>query len=632
VARANATTPSRPQIDPQRRSPYGTITSPFSSRSRGPSTPWKIDGSNNEHVEPPRRSPAPLGKDSQPESEEVSEDPLATRKTPPMAIPKTQRAAEAPGITASSPNMPFTLPGPAVPHQAPSRPNTLSASQRSASIAVPQNAFEVGPTTAPRARHASTFAPLLDRFPPTQNAARLRRMFTSIGPSPSLSARHDINMVAIDQVIAQKRDFWTWLNSELEKIETFYKLKEDEAGARLTALREQLHKMQDQRTQEIAEAQNAMAIRNRRESEHTAAVEPNGRNFTSQTKNADTSSRPTSGNHHVSWLEPIERLFGEAKAAVMKPHIGSNSKALQNSQISPELRMKSQPEPDSTVDDNRDYIRRPHNEHQVSYRVAKRKLKLALQEFYRGMELLKSYALLNRTAFHKINKKHDKAIDAHPTLRYMSERVNKAWFVQSEVLDGHIHAVEDLYARYFERGNHKIAVGKLKSSQGKRIDQSSSSFRSGILIGTGAVFAIQGVIYGADLLHHPDPIIATQASYLLQIYGGYFLALYLFSWFCFDCSIWTRNKINYAFVFEFDLRNNLDWRQLAEFPAFLTFLEGLFVWLNFSQYGAAEMFIYYPVILIFVTVVIIFFPAPVMFHKSRKWFIYSHASCLCTIS
>jgi hypothetical protein len=186
--------------------------------------------------------------------------------------------------------------------------------------------------------------------------------------------------------------------------------------------------------------------------------------------------------------------------------------------------------------------------------------------------------------------------------------------------------VEDLYARYFERGNHKIATGKLRSSQGRKADQSGNAFKNGLLIGVGAVFSVQGVIYGADLLHHTDPTIQTQTSYLLQIYGGYFLALYLFAWFCLDCSIWTRNKINYQFVFEFDPRHNLDWRQLSEFPAFLILLLGLFVWLNFSRYGAPEMFIYYPVILIFATAVIIFFPGPLFFHRSRRWFVYSHVS------
>jgi hypothetical protein len=639
VARANATprTPARPELGPQRASTYGTISTPFSSRSQAAPTPRRFNEPASEPVEPLRRSPAPLGKDSPPES---GEGPLVTQKTPPIDIPKAQKPPETQGTAAvgsfvptppSNAKKPFELPDPALPPQTlpannlNSKPDDVAESQRRASTDVPQTAYEVGPTTAPQVRHASTFAPLRNRAASSHRGPLLQRMFSSIGTPPTESRRNDVNMVAVDQVNARQKEFFAWMDNELEKVETFYKSKEDEAGARLIVLRDQLHEMRNRRVQEVAEAQNAKA--SRRESDR-APLELNGKVLDIQSKQADTSNRLTSRDRLVSWLDPIERVLGGAKAAVMKPRIGSNSEALQNLPLSPELQAK-QPVADNTVDDRRDYIRRPHNEHEVSYRVAKRKLKLALQEFYRSMELLKSYALLNRTAFRKINKKYDKAVDAHPPLRYMSDKVNKAWFVQSDVLDGHLHAVEDLYARYFERGNHKVATGKLRSLQGKRIEQSASSFRSGLLIGTGAVFIIQGVIYGADLLHHTDLTIRTQASYLLQIYGGYFLALYLFTWFCFDCNIWERNRINYTFVFEFDLRNNLDWRQLAEFPAFLVFLLGLFVWLNFSQYGASDMFIYYPVLLIFVTVFIIFFPAPVLFHRSRKWFVYSHVSfCL----
>jgi len=34
--------------------------------------------------------------------------------------------------------------------------------------------------------------------------------------------------------------------------------------------------------------------------------------------------------------------------------------------------------------------------------------------------------------------------------------------------------------------------------------------------------------------------------------------------FCAACKFWTMNKVNYVFVFEFDTRHHLDWRQLFE--------------------------------------------------------------------
>lgn len=34
--------------------------------------------------------------------------------------------------------------------------------------------------------------------------------------------------------------------------------------------------------------------------------------------------------------------------------------------------------------------------------------------------------------------------------------------------------------------------------------------------------------------------------------------------FCLACRVWSRAKVNYAFIFEFDTRHHLDWRQLSE--------------------------------------------------------------------
>ena len=40
--------------------------------------------------------------------------------------------------------------------------------------------------------------------------------------------------------------------------------------------------------------------------------------------------------------------------------------------------------------------------------------------------------------------------------------------------------------------------------------------------------------------------------------------LLLTLFFCLSCRVWTDSKVNYQFIFEFDTRHSLDWRQLSE--------------------------------------------------------------------
>jgi hypothetical protein len=34
--------------------------------------------------------------------------------------------------------------------------------------------------------------------------------------------------------------------------------------------------------------------------------------------------------------------------------------------------------------------------------------------------------------------------------------------------------------------------------------------------------------------------------------------------FCLACMIWTKSKVNYRFIFEYNTRHTLEWRQLLE--------------------------------------------------------------------
>ena len=383
----------------------------------------------------------------------------------------------------------------------------------------PSDAYEVGRTNTPPKLDSSHLLPKTRNMFKTRRTAstpgvsgagstpsrpsRLRRIFSSAGlESPHMS---DMPLEAYKEYDTRNAQYFTFLDSELDKIESFYKMKEAQASERLQLLRQQLHEMRDRRLEEIRAEQLAREQAKQDQERHASgqAKDPAVQGHSGHSRSISAALR---------WMQPIENAVG-----VGSSRIGKVTKSLQQFGSPPGPEAQHPPTPANLPDSWRDFARRPTHPDDVPYRAAKRKLKLALQEFYRGLELLKSYALLNRTAFRKINKKYDKTVKARPTGRYMSEKVNKAWFVQSEVLEGQIVAVEDLYARYFERGNHKVAVGKLRSKSAKAGDFSGSIFRNGLLLAAGLVFGIEGIVYGAEHLNNPDLVVRTNASYLLQV-------------------------------------------------------------------------------------------------------------------
>ena len=396
----------------------------------------------------------------------------------------------------------------------------------------PGDAYTVGKTHSPSKldpshalpKHRNVFKPRRTVSTPGVGAAptrpsRLRRMFSAAGIEPSPAG--DVPLEAYKEYDQRNAEYFSFLDKELDKIESFYKMKEAQAGERLQLLRQQLHEMRDRRLEEVRAEQLA---KERARREHQRSASHHGTAPTDQKQNGH--SRKISSA--LKWMQPIEDAVGLGSS-----HIGKVTKSLQQYGSPPGPQPQYPPAPDRP-DSWRDFSRRPTHPDDVPYRAAKRKLKLALQEFYRGLELLKSYALLNRTAFRKINKKYDKAVKARPTGRYMSEKVSKAWFVQSEVLEGQIVAVEDLYARYFERGNHKVAVGKLRSKSVKAGDFTGSVFRNGLLIAGGVVFGIEGLVYGAEHLSDLDVAVRTDTSYLLQVRQAHLVFLNLVLIWCLD--------------------------------------------------------------------------------------------------
>ncbi|KAF5106775.1 hypothetical protein DV453_003662 [Geotrichum candidum] len=352
--------------------------------------------------------------------------------------------------------------------------------------------------------------------------------------------------VAMDLMIsAEQVDFTTWLDEQFKKIDSFYKEKEKEAVERYLMLQDQLFNLREQKiSARVAKAQakpskikipsNPTATKIKKKIAH----------------NIDLPSLPASIH---------DAFFSHTKKDHDKQS-GSEEESAEEEEIS------------------RDYVKRNKDDDHIPYQVARRQIKIAIGEFYRSLELLKSYRTLNQTAFRKMTKKFDKMTGRSLQKPYM-EKVNSSYFCQSEIVDDLIRKTEDMFAMYFENGNHKHAVEKLRAKSVPE-DHYIAMFITGLSYGLSAPLLIQAVVKGVDRIHEDDP----DALFLFQIWGGFFLVLLMLALFQINCLIWKLYKINYPFIFEFHPLSHLDAKEMAVVPSVLVFLLAILMWLCFYDF------------------------------------------------
>lgn len=363
----------------------------------------------------------------------------------------------------------------------------------------------------------------------------LKRVFTTLGrKAGGPQVGKDYPLDDHSQAVAAE-EFTLWLDCELHKIDEFYRQKENDAVTRMAALKQQLHTMKDQRNREQERKREKKLLQN--------------------------SNEDVNGNKPNNWIKSVqsfkESFSSKTPAAVEEEPTSPGMDALQKITMAPGPKLIGDPK--------RDYMPgrvKPTNE--VPYQTAKRKLKAAVVEYYRGLELLKSYCTHNREGFRKITKKFDKATGLRTSKKYMTEQVNKSYFGSSDVLDSMIGSTEDLYARYFEKGSRKHAIERLRTREKSKLHY-SSIFRSGIALGLAGFAGVSALVMAVRQMQDEDDMEKKhEIEYLLQIWGGFFLPILFMHLFVLNCRAWAKNKINYVFIFEFDTRHNLDYRELLE--------------------------------------------------------------------
>jgi SPX domain len=314
----------------------------------------------------------------------------------------------------------------------------------------------------------------------------------------------------------KQADFESWLKSELEKVDQFYGIKETEALLRFKVLKTQFQELKKHRYVE-EESQGLPKLR-------VKAFKKDGRS----THSSDVISQGLLGRFQPQTiLGPQLKRLKSPRTMFSKKTIDQASSSYEKDGTSPSYddhgSTPAEIPPTNAMDPRQDVVRRRKTAAKtVDYKTARKQIKRAMKEHYRGLELLRQYAALNRSAFQKLDTKHDRIVNEKFALKFMSGKVSKAHFAASDTLDQQFIATEALYARHFEGGNRKVAASKLRSRVVKAEDFSWSMARTGILLGSGLMLAIEGLLEGVELYRSDDERLRISTEYVLQVSSFFF--------------------------------------------------------------------------------------------------------------
>lgn len=491
----------------------------------------------------------------------------------------------------------------------------------------------------------------------SQSAAAFKNISTSIFHSGGSNRSKKIKGHIYQY---QQLEFNTWLNNQIIKVESFFRTKEQENYERFLVLEDQLYQLKDHR--------NSSIRRNLIHSKQHHSNNPDDdtmfkkvNDVAVHTKTAifslnrfDLPSLPSTTflNNWKLKNSSNDELSSKTILNFSEDEVGPNyiENRIRNGKFPERANNDSSPASDSDISTNvsenvpvpndRAYTQTPEMinkskkrdyevkkiKYGVPYLFARKQLKEAVLEYYRALMILKSYKEMNRTAFRKITKKYDKSLNMNTSKEFMEKLDKQSYFLTSDILDKLVFQVEELYMSFFdpESSDRKHSLEKLKriaySLNYKEVNFNTNYlelFTVGFCLGCGIpLFAVS--IYQAvyKILNNQLP----EGVFMLQIYGGFFLMLLMFLLFGSNLIIFDKFKINYKFIFEFNITTALNYRQYLLIPSISFLILSLVMFFSFSdfwpdQFAGRD----YPWIYFGISLVIFFWPFNQFYFSSRRW-------------
>ncbi|KAI5967398.1 SYG1 [Candida theae] len=482
-------------------------------------------------------------------------------------------------------------------------------------------------------------------------------------PVSSSSSRHETRKPSVfnyslksskTDYFAERRKFQLWLDEELSKVDEFYSEKEQDVYERFLLLEDQLYQMREQKNQIQRQRRqhdgnvHGIASRGERVMPHRVNdLAFHTKFFISGLSRWDLPSLPSmafvkkwKSKKKVKYEDDISLHVQDsvdlnyAENRVRNGLVELSDRATDQTSLDSESEVEdylpaaqSGPQTDDQIRQTRRRDYTPKKQHfGVPYLYAKKQLKSALLEHYRALSILKSYRTMNRTAFRKITKKYDKSMHTNIMEPFMQRINTSSYFLTSDLLDKIINQVEELYIAFFdpESKDRKQSLEKLKtiaytfnSTEIRQPQYYTEFFSSGIFLGFGIPLFTLG-LYTA--LHKTTTGELPEGRYLLQVWGGFFILTLAFLLFGINMAVFDKFRINYKFIFEFDIASALNYKQFWLLPSFAFAFLSLLGWFSFNNFwphkfpGRDWPWIFFGVML-----VIFVWPTNALYGSGRRW-------------
>ncbi|WVQ74177.1 hypothetical protein IAR50_003771 [Cryptococcus sp. DSM 104548] len=407
---------------------------------------------------------------------------------------------------------------------------------------------------------------------PARSQPRSLRSLTL--PSPALSQMRPPGAVTpvkpvdtfedlYDRLEDDEKAFFDLLQRELDKVEKFYVARESEAIKRAHDLRIQLRELAEHRKLYHELYPEGMPEWEAR----VGRILPTSAQVRAPTFNKIRSRIKYAFEDRESLAVPTGKTNG-----LKTPVISRSGSPVMSEHERQSLREAMEADKD-------------HNTYSPErYQKYKKDLRNAVMEFYRQLELIKNYRILNLTGFRKALKKYEKTTKVESLELYTDEHIAKCTFSKSEAIDNILKQVEDLYTIHFEHGDSKKAREKLRRQQ-KEKTHYQSVFRSGIMMGI-ALPAFVAALVESCQQDTRDAIPSWEG--LLMCYGGLYLPVVFALLFEINLLAYVNARINYEFVMELT-RPTIDYRSYIELPSFLFLTLSYCFYFSFARIGSSNV-------------------------------------------